>query len=195
MIAITVRDNLGELRGAMILAMDTWSDWEPFFDAWGDSWRQSRREMFETAGRATDTPWPMYSRATGEAQYAAVKSKILGHRMSEADLLRWLGGQERLMPSMVSRDHEDAVDEKTASDITVGTSVPYAHNHDRGAGKGPTWAGSNPIPMRAILDFGTALERATADMGSRFAAAGVNSMGRAGLTTAEVYQLIAEGGL
>lgn len=195
MISITVRDNLGELRGAMVVASKIWGDWSPFFSAWSDAWRESRREMFETAGRSTGTPWPMYSRATDEQQYAAVKSKILGHRMEEKDLLRWLGGQERLMPSMVDKTHELNVDEHASDHVTVGTAVPYAVNHDRGIGKGPEWAGKKPIPMRALLDFGMSLERSTADMVSRFAAAGLSSIQgrRAGLTTAEVLEMLSNG--
>jgi len=194
MIAIEVRDNFGELRSALVVASTTWQNWSPFFSAWADLWFESRREMFRTAGESTDTPWPMYSRATGEAQYAAVKSKILGRRMTRADLLRWIGGNEILKPSLEG-EGPAAIREETATKITVGTSVPYAHKHDRGEGRGPSWAGSHRIPKREILNLGIELERSTATMLGKFAAAGLSSIQgeRVGLTTDEVRAMISEG--
>lgn len=192
MIEITIEDSLGDVQAAMILSKATWANWQPFFTSWREAWLESRREMFDTAGRSTDTPWPMYSRATGEAQYAAIKSKILGKSMSERDLLRWIAGHELLYPSLTTEASPDNIAVQDDAQVTVGTSIPYASNHDRGKGHGPVWAGGNPIPQRRILALGRDLEYTTQDMLTKFAGTGLDQLGRGdkGLTTDEVLSMI-----
>lgn len=197
MITLRVTDNSGALQRAIVVASDTLADWGPFFGAWAELWRDSRERMFETSGRSTDTPWPMYSRSTGEAQYAAIKASIFGRRMTQSDVLTWLIGPERLRPSLTQPTHEFTIHEETPESLTVGTSVPYAAHHDQGVGNAPAHLGGHPIPKRPLLNFGTELEYLTSRLVSEFAARGIASVKdpfegttRAGLTTDEVLELV-----
>lgn len=198
MISITVTDDTGDLIQRMVIATNTVADWTPFFRSWRVLWLDSRKEMFSTSGASIGAPWPMYSKATSEAQYAAIKGKLFGRRMRRQDLLRWLGGRERLYPSLTEEGHTDTLYEETGkTSASYGTRVPYAGNHDKGVGVGPAWAGSHRIPKRPLMLFGHQLEQATSTLAGAFAAAGLHSFdesgsARAGLSTAQVRELMNE---
>lgn len=201
MIRIAITTNAGELKAGLLMSLRHIGDWEPFLLAWGDAWRRSRRDMFETSGASTGTPWPMYSAATGERQYAAIKGRIFDRKMTRRDLLRWMPGQrERLSPSMYDSTNPDNVSSVMGDRGIFGTRVPYAASHDSGRGKAPDWAGGHSIPRRPLLSLGVVLELETQALMDRFAALGVHSIddggrARSGLSTDQVRQLIAAGGV
>lgn len=196
MIELTVTSSTGELRQKMVVAANTLADWRPFFDAWGDLWLESRREMFATGGASTGTPWPEYSKATGELQWAAIKGKFLGRRMRRSDVLRFIGSSnERLFPSMTESGHAENIQDVSENRMTVGTRVPYASSHDEGAGRAPAWMGGQTIPRRNLLEFGLQLESDTSALVGAFAAAGLSSIdergkARAGLSTSQVLDMM-----
>lgn len=199
MIRLSITDSSGEIQQALVVAANTLSDWQPFFRALGHAWRRSRERMYETAGASIGAPWPMYSRATSEHQYAAVKSRLFGRRMSRSDLLRWRDGQERLYPSMTDSSHPEHVSQATRRSGIYGTRVPYASNHDEGRGNMPDWAGGHPVPRRQLLAIGPYLEREISTLVGRFAAAGLHSIdesgrARAGLSSAQIEQLLRQQG-
>lgn len=196
MIELSVLSSTGDVRQKMVVAANTLDDWRPFFDAWGELWIESRKEMFATGGASTGTPWPAYSKMTGEIQYAAIKSKLLGRRMKRADLLRFIGSDnERLFPSMTESGHVENIREVSTRSMTVGSSVPWAASHDEGAGYAPKWLGGQRIPRRNLLEFGVQLESSTAALVGAFAAAGLSSVDekgkkRAGLSTAQLRAMM-----
>lgn len=194
MISLSVTSSTQEVVQQILLSQKTLSDWTPFFEAWGIEWRLSREEMWDTGGASTGTPWPFYSRATKEHQYAAAKSSMFSRRLTRRDLLTW-NGRERLKPSFTKDSHPENVEIIQGNSATYGSRVPYARNHDEGRGTMPKWAGGYRIPRRPLLTFGIDLEMRTQELADRFAAAGVYSLGddgkaRSGLTTAEVAALL-----
>lgn len=194
MIELTVTSSIGTVEQRILLSLQTFGDWAPFFEAWGNAWRASRDEMWDTGGASTGTPWPMYSRATKEHRYAAAKSSMFDRRMTRRDLLRWQPGRERLKPSFVDAAHPENVEIIQGNRATYGSRVPYARNHDEGRGNMPVWAGSFPVPRRPLLTFGAGLELRTQELADRFAAAGLHSFSegseRSGLSTAEVAAML-----
>lgn len=195
MISLTVTNSLGEVRQKMVVAANTLADWRPFFREWRGLWLASRQEMYATGGASTGTPWPMYSKYTKELQYAAVKGRMMGRKMTRADLLRWLGGNEILFPSLTQADDANNIYEESAGAASYGTRVPYARNHDQGSGNMPIWAGGHRVPRRNLMEFGLQLESDTAGLVGAFAAAGLSSIdekgkARAGLSTEQVRALM-----
>lgn len=198
MISLSITSSVGELQSKIVLARETISDWQPFFEAWGIAWRLSRIEMWDTSGASTGTPWPMYSKATKEHQYAAVKSSIFGARMQPRDVLRWRKGKERLRPSFVDETHPDNVTDIRGNQAAFGSRVRYASNHDEGVGRMPAWAGGYKIPRRPLLALGAGLELRTQELADSFAALGVHAIDsegkdRSGLSTAEVAAMLRGG--
>lgn len=193
-LAITTDDQ--KLQAGILLAIQHVGDWRPFFEAWGVAWRESRVEMFATSGASTSTPWPMYSRATREAQYAAAKSSMLGRVVTRRDLLRWMPGRrERLMPSLTDRRHPDNIEEVASDRAAYGTRVPYAANHQYGRGTAPEWAGGHSVPRRPLLALGAAMEMRTQQIADAFAAQGVHAIDdtdrhRSGLSTSQVRDIL-----
>lgn len=193
MIKFELYDNTGQLKHSIQLAKEALEDWTPFFEELHPIWLASREEQFRTAGRAYGTPWPMYSRATGEHQYAAVKASIFGRKLSQADLLRWLNsdGRERLYPSIVNASHPDHIYRVTPTSGEYGTSVPYAENHEYGTGKMPEWAGGRPVPKRPLMSLGPAssvFHQEMAELLSKWAGEGLNQ-GVLGYSTSEVLEM------
>lgn len=196
MIQLSVKSSTGEVRERLVLASKTLADWRPFFREFRDVWLESRREMFSTAGASTGTPWPEYSKRTGELQYAAIKAKVLGRRLGRRDLLRFIGIQsERLYPSLTDSHHVDSLYEERADEASYGSRVPWASDQDEGSGRAPDWMGGQRIPKRPILNLGPALQGDISALVSAFAAVGIHSIDeggrdRAGLSTEEVRRLM-----
>lgn len=198
MIKLEVISNIDELEVGFLMAKKTFADWEPFFDAWGGLWRESRLEMWNTGGASTGTPWPFYSKQTREHRYAAVKSSLFGRRMVRRDLLRWTPNKERLMPSFTEQSHPDYVEIIQGTRAVYGSKVPYAENHNEGTGRMPAWAGGYKIPRRPLTAMGTGLEMETQQLADRFAAAGIHAIDeagrkRSGLSSAEVTAMLTGG--
>lgn len=136
------------------------SNWKPFFRSWADHYFVSRIEMFKTQGRSTGTPWPMYSRATKEHQYAAVKASIYGRRLRADDLLRW-EGKNTLYNSLTVKGDVNSQIVETPNSISIGSKLSYAHSLSTGAYRMPKWAGSYSGVRRPLDGMGSYLSTQT----------------------------------
>jgi len=106
-----------------------------------------QKKVFESEGRAaTGSSWPEYSGA--EKSYASWKRDNVGGDIS---LLRWATNNERLFPSLTRKGAEYNVARVTDTGWEWGTSLPYAHKHQRGVGRSTAW-GKYPIPQRKFMN-------------------------------------------
>jgi len=166
-VSITVRDGSGQIVEAIELGLEGIEDMTGLFESLIDPWTESRRHMFESSGASTGTRWADYT--DEERQYAAIKSSIHGRRLNRRDLLRWKIGNERLKPSMDSKNHPEFIGEARKRSLTLGTRVPYADNHDRGQGRAPDHLGGGQIERRRLLAFGRPFETDVAVAASEYA--------------------------
>lgn len=141
---ITMKDETGAAVQSLEACIRGAGDWSGF---WADkngpisqAWAESRRVMFATQGRSTGTPWPDYTDLE-RRYYVPVKKAITeAKRVTKADLLRWggkgdePGAKERLMPAMGVVTHREYIYRVEGNTATMGTSVPYARNHNLGVG-------------------------------------------------------------
>lgn len=145
----------------------------PFWDLVSDAWAASRVQVYATLGASTGTPWPTGPGSrpytVAERRYAAFKAGRMGRQLTRADLLRWLGGRERLYPSLTDPRHPQYVYRPEPAAVTLGTSLGYAGRHDRGEGTAPARWGGYPIPRRPLVALGDPLLRAIAEITSTYA--------------------------
>lgn len=157
------------------LAISTVSDFRPVWRAFRRPWYATRKEMAETLGRSTGTPWRTYRQTAEKRQYQYIKAKIVGRRASTLKPLHWEGAKGRLLPSLYEDRHPDAVWRERPQDLTIGTRVPYATNHNRGVGYSPMWRNLRRyrIPKRPLFGFGRralhAINNATSEHAGRAA--------------------------
>jgi phage gpG-like protein len=200
---ITMRDETGAAVQTLEACIRGAGDWSGF---WADksgpismAWAESRRAMFLSQGRTTGTPWPDYS-AKERKYYVPVKAKFAGHaKVTKANLLRWdgtgaePGSHERLFPSMTVTSHAQYVYRVEGNTATMGTSVPYARNHNLGVGaylrRWRTKKGIKvipvPTPRRPLLAFGRPFINAVQNELERVA---LKSGGKVGITSAELRE-------
>ena len=131
-------------------------DGRSLWDRLDETWRASRRALFDTFGVSEGVRWPEYSETEEADVYRYAKAAILGLPLGviEQDRLRW-GGPNRLMLSMIGESSE-YVYTFNATTMEVGTEVGYAINHDLGIGEGPVWGGAAPVPRRQLRVVGPA---------------------------------------
>jgi hypothetical protein len=181
------------LRGA--------GDWSPFWAGKdgpiAEAWANSRRAMFLTQGRSTGTPWPDYTKLERK-YYVPVKKAVTGlSAVTKASLLRWDGtgpepsAKERLFPAMSQTSHREFIYRVDGNVATMGTSVPYARNHNLGLGQyNRRWRTKRgvkviavPTPKRPLLEFGRPFIFAVRDELKRIA---IMSGGKVGVTSQEL---------
>jgi len=178
-------------------------DWSQF---WADrngplakAWADSRRKMFLTQGRSTGTPWPDYNKLERK-YYLPIKKWLTGHeKITKASLLRWDGtgpeptAKERLFAAMTVTSHREFIYRVTGNSVTMGTSVPYARNHNEGRGAYVrTWKRKRGVKMLAILTpkrqlvaFGTPFILAVR---KEMQAIAMKSGGKVGVTSKELRE-------
>ena len=177
-VTFRVRTNLDEAAAVFEAAIGNLKDYnEPpakgmatTWDLIYTAWLQTGAELVRSQGRSEGAPWGGYR--SEERRYVAIKGKIIGRRVTDADQLQGFK-RLRLIPSFIERGHPLGVggDEKrdrTARTIKLGSKVPYAGNHEYGRGVAPRWAWIDgrgyAIPRRQNLAIGqnrrTAFEQA-----------------------------------
>ena len=201
---ITMTDETGKAVATLEACLRGAGDWSPFWAGKdgpiAEAWANSRRAMFLTQGRSTGTPWPDYSKQERK-YYVPVKKWVLGAtKVTKQHLLRWdksagaePGGQERLFPSMALTTHKEFIYRVSGNVATMGTSVPYARNHNLGQGaynrKWKTKRGVKviqvPTPKRPLLAFGRPFMLAVRNELQRIA---IKQGGKVGVTSQELRE-------
>ena len=97
-----------------------------------------QKELFETQGQSEGIRWPVQ-----QPGWAKLKQRMGVKPVP----LRWIGGKERLYPSLTKKSHPDHRFRVMSGKIEFGTNVPYAIRHDAGQGENPL---GEKIPERKI---------------------------------------------
>ena len=189
---IAVTDNLGRVQQAIEARLEGISDFAPFWEQLREPWEKSRREMYASNGRSTDTPWQKYNRDE-KRRYVPFKARILNRSAKQMNdtLLRWAPGTGRLQPSLENTRHPHAIWRGTPDALTLGTSAPGAASHEYGGTRALKWMGGYKVPKRRILAFGGSFVREVSiELGKFAATAGAR---RAGFSTSELMDLMRRG--
>ncbi len=176
------------------IAISTVEDFRPVWRDFKGPWHQSRLRMARTQGVSTGARWPSYMQTAERRQYRHIKAKITGVKAARLKPLHWENGKERLLPSLYNNRHPDNVWREMPRNVTIGTRVPYARNHDKGIGASPNWRNLRRyrIPKRPLLRIGL---RALSDLNesvSRHAgrvAGGLGTGVRVGVTSDAVRSM------
>ena len=198
-----MRDETGAAVQSLEACIRGAGNWSGF---WSDkdgpiakAWATSRRQMFLSQGRSTGTPWPDYTKEE-KRYYLPVKKWLTGHaKMGKASLLRWDGtgpepsAKERLFPAMSVTTHREFVYRVSGNVATMGTSVPYARNHNLGLGSyNRKWKRKRgvkviqvPTPKRPLLEFGRPFIMAVR---TELKAVAIASGGKVGITSQELRE-------
>lgn len=137
---------MGEVRQRIEFGIEELDDYSEMWPLVKQDYHDTRREAFATQGASLGTPWPGYQ--LSERQYVAIKGSVTGVRITDAHQLRWPGGQERLFPSYTGG--AEGVYRAAALSLALGSSVPYAFNHEYGIGTAPQHLGGHAIPIRQV---------------------------------------------
>jgi hypothetical protein len=137
----TVRAQVDEMRERLPDMSETWQHVQR-------DYTDTRRVAFETQGQSIGRPWPGYTQA--EAQYVAIKSRLLGRPVTNADLLRWPGDQERVYPSLTDPSHPEHVFVSAEGEMQIGSAVPGVDDIEHGTGRAPAHLGGHTPPARPI---------------------------------------------
>lgn len=132
MIRLTIKNHegLAEYDRVLGLAADQISRLNPVWDNVVHPWLlEHLKRQFKTEGERGGAPWADYS---GEPKYRAYKKSALGNLR----ILRWMGGSERLFPSLTQRNAPWHIWESWSSGFRFGSSLPYAARLEKG-GTGP----------------------------------------------------------
>lgn len=183
-------------------------DWSAFWGNKNDSdgvahdWAESRITMFLTQGHSTGARWEGYNQLE-KKYYVPVKKWVLGvPTMQKGAVLRYTttpqsrtagtgAVKERLFPAMCDQKNAYFVYEKNAAGnvLTLGTSLPYAWNHDQGIGGWTRTYGKKKkksvtvlTPKRPLTRFG---EPFIKKLRQRLGKAAANMGGKVGVTDAE----------
>lgn len=150
--SITIRDDLGKVRQRIDVAIADVQDFRPMFMRLRGAWEARGREMFQTQGRSTGTPWPQYEDTAEREVYRWYKAGVTGRPVQTLRPLTW-PGNEVLRPSLTNTRHPLAVFDVRRTSLEAGSAVPYAGAHDRGVGRAPERMGGHVIPRRPLLRF------------------------------------------
>ncbi len=127
---------------------------QSLWDLIARDWRTSRLRMFATLGRDTESPWPTYEQTAEREFYAHWKRGVLGAvRGPWRTELRW-PETDRIFRGLTEPGNPYYVDARTPTTIELGTSLPYAYQHDRGVGRAPPRLGGHAIPRRPLTRLG-----------------------------------------
>ena len=210
---IVIRDEFGTAVSVIEASIRNAGDWSK---VWRDRrgplaalWATSREEMFLSEGRSTGTPWPAYT-AAEKKFYVKMKRWVLGVRkIDKGGILRWTAmprstvaaRTERLYPSLTKPTHPEFVWQVRGNAVTMGTSVPYAKNHNDGTGgwtrkfgKKRTKSVTVLTPQRRLVAFGKGF---TEDVRQELMLIAAKMGGKIGITSKELadrFKLVSRGG-
>jgi len=128
-------DGAPRVKAALQGLLDNVQDWRALGPEVHEFFIAKQIALFASEGRSENAPWPDYSGQ--EPKYAAYKRGIVGDAYAKR-LLRWTPGREILYPSLTESRHAQHVWSVQEQRFTFGTRVPYAMNHHKGVGTGPT---------------------------------------------------------
>lgn len=144
--SLVLYDETGKAEGALEAAIRNAKDWKKFWAGKGGPisllWADSRKQMFATEGVSTGANWPKYDKLE-QRYWLPIKRWSLGvSRIAPGSILRWTptphsmtpAQHERLYPSMTVTNHPNYVYDVSGTRVELGTSVPYARNHNLGVG-------------------------------------------------------------
>ena len=171
--SLVLRDETGRAEGALEAAIRNAKDWKKFWAGKGGPisllWADSRRQMFATEGKSTGADWPKYTRQE-QRYWLPIKRWALGvKRIEQGGILRWTpnprsmtpAAHERLYPSMTVTNHPNYVYDVSGTQVQLGTSLPYARNHNLGVGaytrktsRKKSGSVTIPTPKRPLVRFG-----------------------------------------
>lgn len=171
--SLVLYDETGKAEGALEAAIRNAKDWKQFWAGKGGPisllWAESRKEMFATEGVSTGANWPKYTRQE-QRYWLPIKRWSLGvSRIAPGSILRWTptprsstpAAHERLYPSMTVTNHPNYVYEVSGTQVSLGTSLPYARNHNLGVGaytrktsRKKSGTVTIPTPKRPLVRFG-----------------------------------------
>lgn len=179
------------------------SNWTPF---WGNktgtvskAWAKSRMVMFQTQGKSTGANWPAYT-PRERKYYLPVKRWVLGVKRlnTNGGILRYTANpsnsspqkNERLYPSMVDINNKHYVYAVNNDSATMGTSLPYAANHNNGTGFftrrwGRKKSIAVPTPKRPLVRLSKEFSE---DVRQALISTAVVKGGKLGLTSAEAVR-------
>jgi hypothetical protein len=166
-------DETGKAEGALEAAIRNAKDWKKFWAGKGGPisllWADSRKQMFATEGQSTGADWPKYTRQE-QRYWLPIKRWSLGvKRIEQGGILRWTptprsstpAAHERLYPSMTVTNHPNYVYDVSGTQVQLGTSLPYARNHNLGIGaytrktsRKKSGTVTIPTPKRPLVRFG-----------------------------------------
>lgn len=149
-------NNAGVVVDELRTVIEGVEDLTDFFRRVQVPWYDSRREMYDSRGDSTETPWPGYGDTPEHLRYIWAKGAILGldGPAGDDDILRW-GGPARLHAA-VTGESSEAQYTASSQSATIVVDVPYASHHDEGTGIAPEWAWPGgdqayQIPRRRLL--------------------------------------------
>lgn len=190
--SISVTDNMGQLIERIDSAIVGCEDFTPFWAMMRRPWEISRRRMYDTQGKYTDTPWPTYDQTDEKRFYVWWKAGVLDIDIDSASdlnrlVLRWTRN-ERLYPSIVDTRNKHAIWRPEPKSLTIGSTAPGAAQNNGGIGNAPEFMGGHPIPTRPLFSFGRAFTQEVGQLQSAFAGQVSRQLGdgsrvRSGLTT------------
>lgn len=166
-------DETGKATGALEAAIRNAKDWKAFWAGKdgpiSKQWAESRKVMFATEGQSTGADWPKYTRQE-QRYWLPIKRWSLGvKKIATGGILRWTptprsstpAAHERLYPSMTVTNHPNYVYDVSGTRVELGTSLPYARNHNLGIGaytrrtsKKKSGSVTIPTPKRPLVRFG-----------------------------------------
>lgn len=166
-------DETGKATGALEAAIRNAKDWKAFWAGKdgpiSKQWAESRKVMFATEGQSTGADWPKYTRQE-QRYWLPIKRWSLGvKKIATGGILRWTptprsstpAAHERLYPSMTVTNHPHYVYDVSGTRVELGTSLPYARNHNLGIGaytrrtsKKKSGSVTIPTPKRPLVRFG-----------------------------------------
>jgi hypothetical protein len=171
--SLILYDETGKATGALEAAIRNAKDWKAFWAGKGGPistlWADSRKVMFATEGQSTGADWPKYTRQE-QRYWLPIKRWSLGvKRIEQGGILRWTptprsstpAAHERLYPSMTVTNHPHYVYDVSGTQVQLGTSLPYARNHNLGIGaytrktsRKKSGTVTVPTPKRPLVRFG-----------------------------------------
>jgi len=171
--SLVLYDETGKAEGALEAAIRNAKDWKKFWAGKGGPisllWAETRKVMFATEGQSTGADWPKYTRQE-QRYWLPIKRWSLGvKRIEQGGILRWTptprsstpAAHERLYPSMTVTNHPNYVYDVSGTQVQLGTSLPYARNHNLGIGaytrktsRKKSGSVTIPTPKRPLVRFG-----------------------------------------
>ena len=171
--SLVLYDETGKAEGALEAAIRNAKDWKKFWAGKGGPisllWAETRKVMFATEGQSTGADWPKYTRQE-QRYWLPIKRWSLGvKRIEQGGILRWTptprsstpAAHERLYPSMKVTNHPNYVYDVSGTSVQLGTSLPYARNHNLGIGaytrktsRKKSGSVTIPTPKRPLVRFG-----------------------------------------